>query len=63
MPTRAAGYAAAVTEQSSSGPDTPPAPDADDRREPEQSPARHLVETISAYEVDPPPPDRARDQD
>ncbi len=33
-----------------------------DAREPEESPARHLVETISAYEVDPPPPERARDQ-
>lgn len=50
-----------MSEQSTSGPD--PTPEPDDRREPEQSPARHLVETISAYEVDPPPPDRAREQD
>ncbi len=63
MPSRAAGYAAAVSEQSTSGPDATPTSDVEDRREPEQSPARHLVETISAYEVDPPPPDRARDQD
>ena len=30
-------------------------------REPEQSPQRRLLETISAYEVDPPAPSRARE--
>ena len=33
------------------GPSTP---------EPEQSPQRHLLDTIRAYEVDPPAPARAR---
>lgn len=39
---------------------TTPAP-ADGRPEPEQSPQRKLVESIAAYEVDPPPPARARE--
>ncbi len=49
------------------GPDTPPggAPGAAGEgtaREPDDSPARSLVEDIEAYEVDPPPPGRARPQ-
>ena len=35
----------------------------EDEREPEQSPQRRLVESIEAYEVDPPPPARASEQD
>ena len=39
----------------------PPGPDQDDdRREPPDSPQRRLVETVQAFEVDPPPPERAR---
>ena len=50
-----------MSEQPAAGPDA--GPTTDDAREPEQSPARQLVETISAYEVDPPPPERAREPD
>ena len=34
---------------------------ADDQREPEDSPQRRLVETVQAFEVDPPAPARAQD--
>ena len=41
-------------------------PTADDElrgREPDDSPQRRLVDSIRAYEVDPPPPARAREAD
>ena len=40
-----------------------PAETGEQGREPEQSTQRRLVEGIRAFEVDPPPPDRAREQD
>ena len=43
----------------SAQPSDPPA--ADDQREPEDSPQRRLVETVQAFEVDPPAPARAQD--
>ncbi len=39
------------------GPDAPDPADGD-RREPDDSPQRRLVESVAAYEVDPPPPAR-----
>ena len=35
----------------------------EDEREPDTSPQRRLVESIKAYEVDPPPPARVREQE
>ena len=43
---------------------THPGDDADtDRTEPEDSPQRRLVEQVAAYEVDPPAPERVRDDE
>jgi len=42
---------------------TGPVEPGDDGREPEQSTQRRLVEGIRAFEVDPPPPARTREQD
>ena len=55
-----------MSSPSTSSPD-PSTPSADapqpDRREPDDSPQRRLVETVQAYEVDPPPPARGPEEE
>ena len=51
-----------MTEQSDAPQQPADASPPDDAREPADSPQRRLVETVAAYEVDPPAPARVREE-
>ena len=56
------GYGAAMTEPTDAPQPPADASPGEDAREPADSPQRRLVETVAAYEVDPPAPARAREE-
>ena len=62
VPATGRGTARVMTEPTDA-PQPPEQQPADDAREPADSAQRRLVETVAAFEVDPPAPTRAREEE
>ena len=62
VPRAGPGYGVAMTEPTDAPQPPADGSEPDDAREPADSPQRRLVETVAAYEVDPPAPARVREE-